>query len=101
MIGELVEAGKAAGFEIEPAHAAFAVGFAQGKLAGAESESKPVLTYWGGIKARAHYINFVSAFFGFRSNIEFNAKDIPYPGTAEWAAFSPKTYMGQLPHLQD
>jgi glutathione S-transferase len=39
------------------------------------------------------------AYNGLMDKVELNGADIPYPGTDAWKAFSPKSYMGQLPCL--
>ena len=56
-----------------------------------------VLYFWP-VKARAHPIAWLVGFH--QLPVRFHT-DIPFPGTDEWEAFSPKSGLGQLPLLQD
>jgi glutathione S-transferase len=64
------------------------------------ADSKPVITYWAGVKSRLHYTMTVVAYNGKTDAVTLNGQ-CPYPGTEEWKTFEPKSVVGQLPHLSD
>jgi len=56
------------------------------------------LNYWGGIRARSMYINFVAKYFAVDMA---NKTDYPWPNTPEWDAATGFSALGQLPAISD
>jgi hypothetical protein len=56
------------------------------------------LNYWGGIRSRSLYINFVAKYFAVDMELKTG---YPYPGTPEWAEATGFSAMGQLPSITD
>lgn len=73
-------------------------------VAGDESGSNVKYHYWGGVKARNHYTQFMLAGTGTAHKVDL-VSDYPYPGTAEWEALPTDKHVlsswNQLPFLTD